>query len=185
LFQRTVGKKVEVVHGNCPTLWLTGLSGAGKTTLALALQNSLKAQGYACAVVDGDELRRGLCSDLGFSPADRSENIRRAAELARTLNQAGLIAIVALISPLTADRERARHIIGAEAMFEVHMATPLATCEARDSKGLYKKARAGELADFTGVSAPYEAPNHPQLVFDTAALSVEDCVHTVLHLLKV
>ena len=170
---------------NCPTVWLTGLSGAGKTTLALALEHALKALGRACSVVDGDELRRGLCSDLGFSPAHRSENIRRAAELARTLNQSGLIAIVALISPLAVDRERARSIIGSDAMVEVHMATPLASCEARDLKGLYKKARAGELVDFTGISAPYEAPLHPQLVFDTTTLSVEDCVHMVLQFLNV
>lgn len=167
-----------------PTLWLTGLSGAGKTTLAQALQDTLKRLGRACALVDGDALRRGLCSDLGFSPADRSENIRRAAETAKLLNQAGLVAIVALISPLIADRERARNIIGRDVMLEIHMATPLATCEARDAKGLYKRARAGELADFTGISAPYEVPPSPQLVFDTSVLAVDDCVQKVLHLLN-
>jgi len=167
--------------GHCPTLWLTGLSGSGKTTLALALAHTLRKMGQACAVVDGDVLRRGLCSDLGFSPAHRSENNRRAAELARTLNQAGLIAIVALISPLTVDRERARSIIGRHAMVEVYVACPLASCEARDPKGLYKRARAGELANFTGIDAPYEAPTQAQLVLDSATLNVADCVNTVLH----
>lgn len=175
-----VGRQIYAPQKNYPTIWLTGLSGAGKTTLALALEKALQANGRACTLLDGDALRRGLCSDLGFSPADRSENIRRTAEMARLLNEAGLIAIVALISPLIADRERARNIIGNAVMCEVHIATPLAVCEARDPKGLYQRARAGELRDFTGISAPYEVPTHPQLVFDTATMTVEDCVSALL-----
>jgi len=162
------------------TVWLTGLSGSGKSTLAEALERELKAQGRACAVLDGDALRRGLCRDLGFSVEDRSENIRRVAEVARLFNRAGSIAIVALISPLLAYREQARGIIGKRAMLEVHVATPLAVCETRDPKGLYQRARAGSIPDFTGVSAPYEAPTAPDLVLDTSLLSVQECVTRLL-----
>ena len=167
------------------TIWFTGLSGAGKTTLARSLENALLASGQPCAILDGDALRLGLCKDLGFSSADRRENIRRAAELARLMNQAGLIAIVALISPLQEDRERARDIIGCDSLFEVHVATPLAVCEARDPKGLYQRARTGELANFTGISARYEVPAHPQLVFDTSTMKVEDCVDALMRSIRI
>lgn len=169
--------------GRAATVWFTGLPGAGKTTLARALEQALVARGQPCCVLDGDELRRGLCGDLGYSAADRGENIRRAAEVARLLNRAGAVAIVALISPLAADRARAREIIGADAMIEVHVSTSLAICESRDPKGLYKRARLGEIAEFTGVSAPYEAPQSPDLSLDTAGLSPVACLGSVIPLL--
>jgi adenylylsulfate kinase len=165
------------------TIWLTGLSGAGKSTLAQALQQALQSVGRQAIVLDGDEIRRGLCRDLGFSPADRSENIRRVAEVAQLLNRSGCIAITALISPLAQDRENARAIIGAQAMHEVFVSTPLAVCEARDPKGLYERARRGALAGFTGVGAPYDRPTAPALALDTSLLTLEDCVARILPLL--
>ena len=162
------------------TVWLTGLSGSGKTTLAQALAQALAQQGRACVVLDGDAMRHGLCRDLGFSLADRSENIRRVAEVAKLFNATGSIAIAALISPRRQDRAHARHIVGASAMCEVYLATPMAACEQRDSKGLYRRARAGLIADFTGISADYEAPLEPSLVLDSSTQSVEDCVAPVL-----
>ena len=158
------------------TIWLTGLSGAGKSTLAKALAVDLLQKGRPCYIVDGDELRSGLCSDLGFSREDRAENIRRAAEVCRLLNAAHVVAIAALISPYQQDRERAQHIVGAQAFQEVWVSTSLAVCEQRDVKGLYKKARSGELASFTGISDPYEAPRAPILALDTHMLSVADCL---------
>ena len=165
------------------TIWLTGLSGAGKSTLARALEQALLSRGHHCAVLDGDELRRSLCSDLGFSAADRRENIRRVAEVAHLLNRAGVLALVALISPMATDRAQARQIIGEDAMIEVHVATPLAVCESRDPKGLYKRARAGEIANFTGIGAPYEAPQAPELSLDTSALSLAACLGRIMPLL--
>jgi adenylylsulfate kinase len=162
--------------GQHDTVWLTGLSGAGKTTVALALARQLKAQGRAVAVLDGDQLRHGLNRDLGFSPEDRHENIRRAAEVARLMNTTGLTVIAAFISPYRADRAMAADIIGAAQFIEVHVSTPLAICEARDPKGLYSKARAGQLAQFTGVSAPYEAPLAAALTLDTGILALEESV---------
>ena len=165
------------------TIWFTGLPGAGKSTLARSLEQALVARGHACAVLDGDELRRGLCRDLGYSPADRSENIRRTAEVARLFNRAGTFAIVALISPLAGDRAQARAIVGMQTMIEVHVATPLAACEARDPKGLYARARRGEISDFTGIDAPYEAPLNPELSLDTSVLSPAACLGRLMPLL--
>lgn len=152
-------------------LWLTGLSAAGKSTVAMAAMRQLFARGRQVYVLDGDNMRHGLNRDLGFTPADRAENIRRLAETARVLADAGMIVLIAAISPLAADRARARQIIG-EGFHEVYVAADLATCQARDPKGLYRRAVAGEIANFTGVSAPYEAPQKPELLLDTAALSV-------------
>ena len=166
-----------------PTVWLTGLSGAGKTSIALALAQALKAQGRAVALLDGDQLRHGLNRDLGFTPQDRHENIRRTAEVARLMNAAGLTVIAAFISPYRADRAMAADIIGAAHFIEVHVSTPLAECEARDPKGLYAKARRGEIKNFTGISAPFEAPAHPALVLDTSALSLEESVNKLLELI--
>ena len=157
------------------TVWLTGLSGAGKSTLAYALERRLMHAGRSACVLDGDNLRHRLNSDLGFSAQDRQENIRRSAEVARLMNDAGLIVICAFISPLRADRDMARAIVGDGNFFEIHVSTPRAVCEQRDPKGLYQKARAGLIPEFTGVSAPYEAPLPPTLALDTAALSLDEC----------
>lgn len=165
------------------TIWLTGLSGAGKSTLATELYRALSGQGVHCFVLDGDQLRKGLARGLGFSPADRMENIRRAAEAARLLNQAGVTVIGAFISPCRADRAMARDIVGAAAFVEVYLNTPLAVCEARDPKGLYARVRAGEIAQFTGISAPYEAPAQAAVTVDTTACSVADASRAVLQTL--
>lgn len=166
-----------------PTFWLTGLSGAGKSTIAQALKAHLGELRHACVVLDGDHLRSGLCADLGFSPQDRAENIRRVAHVCRLFNDNGLIVIVALISPYAKDRSLAREIIGSERFLEVHIATSLQACEARDPKGLYRKARAGVLKEFTGISAPYEAPENPVCALDTIAFSLEQCVSKLSALL--
>lgn len=166
------------------TLWFTGLSGAGKSTLARAAANVLQAAGTPCTILDGDELRQGLCHDLGFSPQDRRENLRRIAEVAALMNRAGLTVLVATISPTRTDRDMARQIIGQESWLEIHIATPLPVCEQRDPKGLYRRARSGELPDFTGISAPYEEPDNPALRLDTNAMSLENatsCLLATLH----
>lgn len=155
------------------TLWLTGLSASGKSTLAYALERALIDAGRACYVLDGDNVRHGMNRNLGFSTADRSENIRRIAEVAKLMNDAGLIVITAFISPIVADRSIAKEIIGTHQFREIYVNTPLATCEARDPKGLYAKARAGEIATFTGISAAYEPPITPDLTLDTSNASLE------------
>jgi adenylylsulfate kinase len=155
-------------HSSPATVWLTGLSGAGKSTLARALQALLAQSAQPCLLLDGDTVRNGLNSDLGFSAADRIENVRRVAEVARLGNDAGLLVVAALISPLEDGRRTARQIIGTERFIEVHVSTSLSVCEARDTKGLYARARAGLIAEFTGVSSPYEAPARPDLLIDTA-----------------
>jgi adenylyl-sulfate kinase len=165
------------------TVWLTGLSGAGKSTIACALERRLLDGGHAAYVLDGDNVRHGLNRDLGFSPGDRTENIRRIAEVARLLNDAGLIVISAFISPYREDREMARSIVGLADFLEVHVNTPIEVCEERDPKGMYKLARAGELPAFTGVSAPYEPPPVPECSIDTAVNSVDECVEQLMKLL--
>jgi len=166
------------------TVWLTGLSGSGKSTIAAELERRLVALERPCFVLDGDKVRTGLNRDLGFSHEDRTENIRRIAEVAHLMNEAGLIAITALISPYRADREMAREIIGAERFVEVYLDATLEICEGRDPKGLYKKARRGEIPDFTGVSAPYEAPQAPQVTLHTGKETVASCVDALLARLK-
>jgi len=155
------------------TLWLTGLSGAGKSTLAYALEEELHGLGFASFVLDGDNLRHRLNRDLGFSAAERSENIRRVAEVAALMNDAGLLVFTALISPQRSDRAMARALIGEHRFLEVHVSTPLSVCEGRDPKGLYQKARAGEITGFTGVDDPYEAPEHPELVVEVSRSPAE------------
>lgn len=156
-------------------LWLTGLSGAGKSTLAQELERVLRARGWQAFVLDGDALRRGLNADLGFSPHERAENIRRAGEVAALFAEAGIIAISAFISPYRADRDRVRAAHGA-IFHEIYVSAPLAVCEARDPKGLYRRARAGEIAQFTGVSAPYEPPLAPELEIRTGEWPLARCV---------
>ncbi|MGE3675508.1 MAG: adenylyl-sulfate kinase [Polyangiaceae bacterium] len=157
-------------------VWLTGLSASGKSTLARALERRLVERGVFAYVLDGDNLRHGLNSDLGFSPEDRTENIRRVGEVTALFVDAGAIVISAFISPYRADRDRARQLVRDGEFLEVHVDAPVAVCEARDPKGLYAKARAGKLSDFTGVSAPYEPPLEADLVLRTDQLSVEQSV---------
>jgi adenylyl-sulfate kinase len=171
----------EKLLGHRPvTVWLTGLSGSGKSTLAFEVERRLVAAGRACYVLDGDNVRQGLNRDLGFSPEARKENIRRIAEVARLFNDAGLIVITAFISPYREDRSAARSIIGADRFVETYLDADLQTCEARDPKGLYAKARAGKIAEFTGVSAPYEPPERPEIVVDTKQLAVDAAVAQLL-----
>ena len=161
-------------------LWFTGLSGAGKSTLANAVNSALFEQGMACYVLDGDNLRHGLCTDLGFSDADREENIRRIGEVAKLFLDAGVVVLTAFVSPFRTDRDRARALVEPGDFIEIHCAANLDVCEERDTKGLYAKARAGQIKDFTGISSPYEAPEHPELRIDTGSQSREDCVQQVL-----
>jgi len=158
----------RVADAPVPTVWFTGLSGAGKTTLARAVAALLVAEGRAAHVLDGDELRAGLSADLGFSLADRAEQVRRAGHVARILGDAGVVPLVALVSPVRADRDAVRALHGAGRFLEVHVATPLEVCETRDVKGLYARARAGEVAQMTGVAQGYEPPLAPELVLDAS-----------------
>jgi adenylylsulfate kinase len=162
-------------------VWFTGLSGSGKSTLAQGVHARLRQQGLASAVLDGDLLRSGLCADLGFSAADRAENVRRAAEVAAMMADAGLLVLVALISPFRAGRRQVRDRIAPLPFLEVYCNSPLAVCETRDPKGLYRRVRAGEVAEFTGITSPYEVPMQPELVLDTASASPEHCIGQVLH----
>ncbi len=164
-------------------LWLTGLPGAGKTTLALALEQRLFEAGAQVYVLDGDNIRRGLSADLGFAPPDRAENIRRIGEVAALFADAGLIVITAFISPYRADRETARRAAG-ERFHEIYVKAPLEVCESRDPKGHYRMARAGTLAEFTGVSAPYEAPNAPELTIETDKMSVEESLARLMEFVR-
>ncbi|HTD04221.1 adenylyl-sulfate kinase [Undibacterium sp.] len=161
------------------TVWLTGLSGAGKSTIAGALEKDLLGQGQCCYVLDGDNLRHHLNRDLGFSVADRRENIRRAAEVAYLMNEAGLIVIAALISPFSDDRKMACDIIGKDRFIEVFVSTSTEVCEARDPKGLYQKARNGEIPEFTGISSPYESPQAPAMELNTEIMSVNAASSTL------
>lgn len=156
-------------------LWFTGLSGAGKSTLAIELERQLFAKGYSVYVLDGDNLRTGLNADLGYSHADRTENIRRVGELAALFADAGTIVISAFISPYRTDRRRARDAAG-NTFHEIYVKADIETCEGRDPKGLYRRARSGEIPDFTGISAPYEVPEAPDFVVDTAADDVKQCI---------
>ncbi len=164
------------------TVWFTGLSASGKSTLASALERTLVNRGRAVYYLDGDNVRLGLNRDLGFSHEARSENIRRIAEVSRLFNDAGLIVLAAFISPYRADRDRAREIVGPASFLEVYLSAPLAVCEARDPKGLYRRARRGEIPEFTGISAPYEAPLAPELILP-AEMSVVQAVEALLALL--
>ncbi|MEI8313786.1 MAG: adenylyl-sulfate kinase [Verrucomicrobiota bacterium] len=165
-------------------LWLTGLSGSGKSTFAVQMQKRLHLRGMAAFILDGDNLRHGLCSNLGFTPEDRSENIRRVGEVAKLMAEAGLIAICSLISPYQADRNRVRESCRRDGIpfAEVFVNTPLEVCEARDPRGLYKRARAGEIKDFTGVNAPYESPGSPELEIRTAESSAESSLAALMDL---
>ena len=161
------------------TVWFTGLSGSGKSTLAFAVEEALVARGVACYVLDGDNIRFGLNRDLGFSPEDRAENIRRIGEVCRLFHDAGLVVLTAFISPYRADRAQVRELHPAGGFTEIFVDTPLDVCEARDVKGLYAKARAGEIPEFSGISAPYEVPEDPEARIDTTK-PLDDCVAEII-----
>ena len=172
-------RREEMLHQKAATIWLTGLSGSGKSTLANALEQQLAAKGRHTMLLDGDNVRFGLNRDLGFSKEDRVENIRRIAEAAKLMNDAGLIVLTSFISPFRKDRQIAREIIGA-AFIEVYVSTPLEECERRDVKGLYRAARNGEIAEFTGITSAYETPQHPEITIDTSKAAISDCVLELL-----
>ncbi|MEW8616659.1 MAG: adenylyl-sulfate kinase [Candidatus Thiodiazotropha endolucinida] len=165
-------------------LWFTGLSGSGKSTLAHALEEELHQRDCRTYVFDGDNVRHGLCRDLGFSTEDRSENIRRIGEMAKLFVDAGVIALTAFISPIREDRERARGLFPHGDFIEVYVSCPLAVCETRDVKGLYKKARSGEIPNFTGISAPYDVPDKPEIVIETQDRAVQECIHELIEALE-
>ena len=165
-------------------LWFTGLSGSGKSTLAHAVEEVLYKQGCRTFVLDGDNVRHGLCGDLGFSIEDRTENIRRVGEVAKLFIEGGLIVLTAFISPLRADRDAVRNIMPHGDFIEIYCAASLEVCESRDVKGLYKKARAGEIPEFTGISSPYEEPVNPEIIVNTGELSLEACAEKVVEGLK-
>ena len=161
-------------------LWFTGLSGSGKSTIAHAVEERLHSMGLLTYVFDGDNVRQGLCSDLSFSPEGRAENLRRISEMVKLFLDAGLICMTAFISPLRADRERCRELIDCGRFFEVYVKCPLKVCEDRDVKGLYKMARQGKIKNYTGVSAPYDEPERPDLILETDKCSLEECVDRVV-----
>jgi adenylylsulfate kinase len=177
-------KERETLRGHRgATLWFTGLSGSGKSTIARRVELLLAQRKHHVYTLDGDNVRHGLCSDLGFSPDDRSENIRRIGEVCKLFTDAGTLTLAAFVSPYRADRARVRAILEPGDFIEVYVAADLATCERRDPKGLYRKARAGEIPEFTGVSAPYEAPDQPELTLETDREDVEACAQQVVRYL--
>lgn len=166
-------------------LWFTGLSGSGKSTVAVALERELHRRGRLCRILDGDNIRTGINANLGFSEADRKENIRRIAEVSKLFVDTGIITIAAFISPTEEMRQMAAEIIGRNDFKEIYISTPLEECERRDVKGLYAKARLGEIKNFTGISSPFEAPVNPDLSIDTSAVSLEESVRMLLALLGI
>ncbi|MEW6268026.1 MAG: adenylyl-sulfate kinase [Thermodesulfobacteriota bacterium] len=170
-------------HKGC-TVWFTGLSGSGKSTIAVAVEKALWDRGVRAYILDGDNIRHGLNSNLGFSPEDRTENIRRIGEVAKLFTDAGIVALTAFISPYRADRDKVRSLMGDGDFVEVHVDCPVEECEKRDVKGLYAKARAGQIKEFTGISAPYEAPAKPELVLRTAELSEQQSTDAVMRYLE-
>lgn len=164
-------------------LWFTGLSSSGKSTIAHAVEEKLHEMGCRTFVFDGDNVRHGLCADLGFSAKDRKENIRRIGEMTKLFIEAGVIALTAFVSPFRADRQRVWELIGKDSFIEIYCRCPVEVCELRDPKGHYRRARSGEIRDFTGISSPYEEPETPDLVLDTANCSIEENVEKVINLL--
>lgn len=182
--------QIEAAHrqklkGHRPlTLWFTGLSGSGKSTIANALEQKLYDEGIHTYTLDGDNIRLGINANLTFSPEDRAENLRRVAEVAKLMNDAGLVVLAAFVSPYRKDREKVKNIVGNDNFVEIYVNTPLETCEARDVKGLYAKARKGEIQNFTGVNAPYEPPLNSDISIDTSKESIETSVATLWEQLK-
>jgi adenylylsulfate kinase len=173
------GEKEKFLNQHGLVIWFTGLSGAGKSTLAQALERKLYSEGILTQALDGDKIRDGLNSNLGFSPEDRIENIRRVAEVARLFCDCGIVAVAAFISPTKDMRNMAQNIIGKSSFFEIYVSTPIEVCEQRDRKGLYQKARMGIIKDFTGISAPYEVPEDPNLIIDTSVYSAEEATQII------
>lgn len=178
-FQTSLSDRSEMKGHRPLAIWLTGLSGAGKSTIADALEAFLNQKGIHTYILDGDNVRRGVCSDLGFSPEDRSENIRRIGELAALFVDAGIVVITSFISPFEKDRELARKTVGDKFFFELFVDAPIEVCEKRDPKGLYKKVRAGEISNFTGISSPFEKPVNPDLRIDTTSSSVDQAIEII------
>lgn len=166
------------------TIWLTGLSGAGKSTLADGAQVWLQGSGIRALRIDGDQLRAGLCEDLRFSAEDRHENVRRASQVARLLNEQGALVLVSMISPTAFDRQTAREIVGTERFMEVYVRADVEQCRARDPKGLYAKVQRGEIAQFTGISAPYEPPTAPDLTIDTTTAPATECIDKLVRMVR-
>lgn len=179
----TRADKEELLKQHSVMIWFTGLSGSGKSTIAIALERELQKRGLLCRILDGDNIRSGINNNLGFSAEDRVENIRRIAEIGKLFVDTGIITLAAFISPNNDIREMAANIIGKEDFMEIYVSTPIEECECRDVKGLYAKARKGEIKNFTGISAPFEAPEHPALSLDTSKLSVEESVNKLLDLI--
>ncbi len=176
--------KEQLLNQRGVMLWFTGLSGSGKSTVAIALERELQRRGLLCRILDGDNIRSGINSNLGFSAEDRHENIRRIAEVGRLFVDTGIITIAAFISPTEEVRQMAQQIIGPDDFKEIYISTPLEECERRDVKGLYARARRGEVKNFTGISAPFEAPKHPALSLDTSRLSLEESVNRLISFLN-
>lgn len=184
IFDKMLGRpdKERLLRQRGIMIWFTGLSGSGKSTIAIALERELQQRGLLCRILDGDNIRSGINNNLGFSESDRMENIRRIAEVGKLFVDTGIITLAAFISPNNDMREMAARIIGKEDFMEIYISTPLEECERRDVKGLYAKARRGEIKNFTGISAPFESPAHPDLSLDTSQLSVKESVHRLLEL---
>ncbi|OGS95965.1 MAG: adenylyl-sulfate kinase [Gallionellales bacterium RIFCSPLOWO2_02_FULL_57_47] len=180
----TRGRREAMNGHRSAMLWFTGLSGAGKSSLAHAVEEQLYQMGCRTFVFDGDNVRHGLCSDLGFSAKDRVENIRRVGEMGKLFLEAGVIALTAFISPFRSDREKVRSLVPHGEFLEIYCRCPLKVCEERDVKGLYKRARAGEIKDFTGISSPYEDPEDPELVVETGSLSLDESAAQVIAMLR-
>lgn len=177
------GDKEDLLKQRSVMVWFTGLSGSGKSTIAIALERELHKRGLMCRILDGDNIRSGINNNLGFSPQDRVENIRRIAEVGKLFIDTGIITLAAFISPNNDLREMACNIIGPDNFLEIYVSTPLEACEKRDVKGLYAKARKGEIKEFTGISAPFEEPAHPALTLDTSRLSLQESVRQLLELI--
>ncbi|MBQ9171193.1 MAG: adenylyl-sulfate kinase [Bacteroidaceae bacterium] len=175
--------KEQLLRQRGVMIWMTGLSGSGKSTVAIGVERELHKRGILCRILDGDNIRAGINSNLGFSPEDRRENIRRIAEIGKLFVQTGIVTIACFVSPTKELREMARDIIGPDDFREVYIATPLEECERRDVKGLYARARRGEVKEFTGISAPFEAPEHPDLSLDTSRMTLEEEVEAVVGLI--
>ena len=186
IFNRTesrAAKEARLAQRGC-VVWMTGLSGSGKSTIAIALEQRLSAMGYLCCVVDGDNIRHTINADLGFSAADRAENIRRTAQLCHLLASTGIVTIASLLCPTNAMRHTAEQIIGSDDLIVVHISTPIEECERRDVKGLYARARAGLIMDFTGISAPFEVPERADITIDTTECTVEQSVDYIVYKIK-